>query len=502
MQPNLKNRKTMFPMFFDTIHSFDKNLSRHFAALLGAFTLILLTVFAFFLVDPLTRYLIVNPGTVPDSSTKTSAPYYGVSLDMSQILPTSKSYVKNSRGEDLIDVAKKLGVTLVRITNAEKSFDENQDSLYSKEQWKSVLDKLQLKKIKAVILIETASSNPNYYTPNINSLYLDTVNQYIASTAFSHPAVYAVDIKNEPILTDANIHMLEIAAKTIRKTYPHLLLTVGWWGIDTHKKDLANQPIYKWDDFAAGQKLNSIVDYYSIHMYGLETKILGMYLNPDLRTKSFIASVKSGLLTTKPILIEEFGEANGDAVSDQDTIGSPQLQASVYTGVYQALHELGDNQIIGTVAYQMYSRTSYPDAWSLVKDRGNTLLPAARVLQSFANGRKIQNLQLNTQVSGNEYILTSADNNNMHIQNVADRLGLKLKLDKKIPYTLSFSNPSLFGQKEAFHFDTDSGYFTAVFRALKKGNTKLVLQSTNSCKPKTTCKLAHTQVFLTTIMIQ
>ena len=80
-------------------------------------------------------------------------------------------------------------------------------------------------------------------------------------------------------------------------------------------------------------------------MYGLVTDNFGIRLGPDLKTKVFISQVENGLQTKKPILIEEFGEANGDAVSDQDTIGSPQLQANVYQGVYQALKEMHSSQI-------------------------------------------------------------------------------------------------------------------------------------------------------------
>ena len=102
----------------------------------------------------------------------------------------------------------------------------------------------------------------------------------------------------------------------------------------------------------------------------------------------FLSQVEHGLQTKKPILIEEFGEANGDAVSDQDTIGSPQLQANIYQGVYQALKEMRSSQILGAVAFDFYSRDQYPDAWAIVKNNGNYLFPAAYILQEYALGKK------------------------------------------------------------------------------------------------------------------
>src|ERR1700682_3823659 len=58
------------------------------------------------------------------SSALNNAPrFYGENVDMSQILPTSQYYVVNSKGEDLIDIAADLGINLIRITNAQRSFN-------------------------------------------------------------------------------------------------------------------------------------------------------------------------------------------------------------------------------------------------------------------------------------------------------------------------------------------------------------------------------------------
>src|SRR5204862_8283981 len=115
--------------------------------------------------------------------------------------------------------------------------------------------------------------------------------------------------------------------------------------------------------------------------------------------------VENGLQTQKPILIEEFGEANGDAVSDANTIGSPQLQANIYQGVYQALKELHSSQIIGAVAFDFYSRNQYPDAWSIVKKNGNYLFPAAYILQEYSLGKNNPSLQAATVVNSKSYLV-------------------------------------------------------------------------------------------------
>jgi hypothetical protein len=307
---------------------------------------------------------------------------------MSQILSTSPHYIVNRKGEDLIDIATDLGINLIRITNSQRSFNNNMDSVYTGDQWNQVLGKMRSKGIKALILVETDSDNKDYYTSDIRPVYLHLVQEYIDSGVFSNPDVYAVDIKNEPLLTDANASMLQVAYTMIKAKYPNLKQTVGWWTTDKSSKDPYNPNNYNWSDFYAGQKIANIVDFYSIHMYALDTDNFGIGLNPDLRTKVFLSQVENGLQTKKPILIEEFGEANGDAVSDQSTIGGPQLQAKVYQGVYQALKEVDSSQLLGAVAFDFYSRDQYPDAWAIVKNKGDYLFPAAYILQEYALGKK------------------------------------------------------------------------------------------------------------------
>ncbi len=434
--------------------------------------------------------LAVNTFPFLSSTAHSASTFYGENIDMSQILPTSQHYIVNSKGKDLIDIAADLGVNLIRITSAQRSFNNNTDAIYTEDQWNQVLHKMQSKGMKAVILIETETSNKDYYAPDIRSFYLHLVQEYIDSGVFANPAVYGVDIKNEPLLTDANVKMLQTAHNMIKAKYPNLKQTVGWWASTTTPKDPYNPNNYNWLDFSAGKKIANIVDFYAIHMYGgLDSNNLGIGLNPDLKTKVFISQVENGLQTKKPILIEEFGEANGDAVSDQDTIGNPQLQANIYQGVYQALKEMHSSQIIGTVAFDFYSRDQYPDAWAIVKNKGDYLLPAAYILQEYALGKNNPSLKASTVVTSQSYLVKNADNHTTKNLHVSDRIGLKLQLDSNNKYSLSLSANGILQPSESLHYDDVANSYYAVYQAISKGSVHLTILSHTTCSKSNVCTL-------------
>ncbi len=433
-------------------------------------------------------------------SVKSEPPFYGENIDMSQILPSSQHYIVNSKGQDLIDIAANLGINLVRITNVQRSFNNKADSVYTETQWNQVLSKMQSKGIKALILIETDSNNGDYYNPEIQPVYLHLVQEYIDSRVFSNPDVYGVDIKNEPLLTVANIKMLQAAHAMIKAKYPNLKQTIGWWATPKSSEDLYSPNNYNWSDYSAGQKLANIVDFYSIHMYGgLDSDNSGTGLNPDVRTKVFVSQVENGLQTKKPILIEEFGEANGDAVSDQDTIGSPELQANIYQGVYQALKEIHSDQLIGSVAFDFYSRNQYPDAWAIVKNNGNYLFPAAYILQEYALGKFNPSLQKATVVTSQSYLVTNADNYTTKSLRISDRIGLKLQLDDNKNYSLSLSVDSMLRPVESFYYDSGSDSYYALYQTARKGNVQINILSNPMYS---TNNIFNTTVFTLTINIQ
>jgi len=443
--------------------------------------------------------LALNTFPFLSSSAKNASTFYGENIDMSQILPSSEYYIVNRKGEDLIDIAAHLGINLIRITNAQRSFNNNADSVYTRDQWNQVLHKMQSKGMKALILIETETNDPNYYTPDIRPFYLHLVQEYIDSGVFSNSAVYAVDLKNEPLLTDANVKMLQTAHNMIKAKYPNLKQTVGWWASTATPKDPYNPNNYNWSDFSAGQKIATIVDFYSIHMYGgLDSNNLGIGLNPNLKTKVFVSQVENGLQTTKPILIGEFGEANGDAVSDQETIGSPQLQANIYQGVYQALKEMHSSQIIGAIAFDLYSRDQYPDAWAIVKNNGDYLFPAAYILQEYALGKNNPSLKAATVVTSQSYLVKNADNHTTKTLHVSDRIGLKLQLNDNNNYSSSLSANGILQPAELFHYDPVSDSYYAVYQAISKGSVHLTILS-HTCS---TSKACTSPVYTVTVNIR
>src|SRR5690242_12792814 len=89
--------------------------------------------------------LIFNTFPFLSPAANVKPPFFGENIDMSQILPGSQRYIVNSKGEDLIDIAADLGINLVRITNIQRSFNNNADSMYTQDQWNEVLGKMQRK---------------------------------------------------------------------------------------------------------------------------------------------------------------------------------------------------------------------------------------------------------------------------------------------------------------------------------------------------------------------
>ena len=402
---------------------------------------------------------------------------------MSQLLPTSSKYVKNNQGEDLIDIAAKLGINMFRITNTMRAIEDGQDAIYTKKQWDTVLNKMQSKGIKALILIETASNNPDVFDPEIKPAYLRLVQQYIIqSGVLFHPDVYGIDLKNEPIVNNPNnMSMIREAARMIKAVNPQIHLTVGYWRVDTFQKDQEGKPIYEWEDHAIGKVFEDIVDFHTVHMYGLDRQVFGFYPDAYQYTRDYLSDIKSSLNTSKPVLIGEFGGANGEAISDQDTIGSPQLQANIYQGVYQALNESNDPQILGSIAYQLNAKTNLPDSWAILKNNGDTLFPAADVLQKYAKAKPGAIIPPPFENIPNDYIFTNSDNETTRSISTGDIIGLKLELDPESFYNILLSNDNL-KQTGPFTYDRNHNKYYAVLHAINPGTTRI---SINQAENKT-----------------
>lgn len=416
--------------------------------------------------------------------------FYGMNVEMSQILPSSERYVINSVGRDLIDIASDLGINLFRITNQTRSFNNEMDAIYTKEQWNIVLNKMQSKGIRAIILIEANSNTADLYSRDIHPIYLELVKSYVLdSSVLSHPNVYAVDIKNEPIITQNNLNYLKQAALLIKEAYPDTKITVGWWGAtgeDVNVDVGKDTDRIQWDNYVAGKELDSLIDFYSIHMYGFDKKKFGVYIDPVIKTKLFISQVKKALNTDKQILIGEFGAANGESISDQDTIGSPELQVITYKGVYQALADLRDVQLIGTAGFQLYGRGNNTDAWSIVKDKGDYLFPVAKVIKAYSTNQLASINNISEKIGSNEIILTENNRSKTTIF-VGDKLGFKLKLNGESNYDIIFSKSNLLQLIEPLKYDKQSDRFYAAYKAAENGGVEAKVIIKSECKLDQQC---------------
>ena len=407
----------------------------------------------------------------------TSQIIYGVNVDMSQLIPTSSHYVVNSKGQDLIDIAHHLGVNLFRITSVTPAFGQS-GFIYTKAQWDLVLNKMNANGIKALILIESPSLNSNDFSQN----YLNLVQSYVLdSGALDNPDVYGVDIRNEPLLNSNNISVLLKASKMIKTNYPKMLVTVGGWKTYNPGVPQNSADAYIWMSGIDGKKLSSIVDFYSIHTYDFDKTFLGVYPDPYNLTLYQLNKVLP-ILNDKPVLIEEFGAGDGDALTDQQTIGSSQLQANTYDGVYQAVIDLRPQGVLGSVAYVFTNRNPNvtADGWAIIKNNGNYLYPAAYVLQKYALGTSDATLNLPLPNIPNDFLLTNSDNNQTINVKLNDVIGLHLNLSQAYTNSISVSNPLILLKSEPLTRPDNGNYIDAVFHAQKIGKSQIKILGRDS----------------------
>lgn len=438
-----------------------------------------------------------RPKQTTEGENQTAQPLlYGVNVDMSQILPTSRWYIVNEENDDLIDIAARLGISMLRITNNTRSFNDGKDAIFTPKEWNMVLDKMQRKNIKALIVIETSSNNANFFSETIHADYLGLVNDYIIdSDVLFHPTVYGIDLKNEPILNENNIKMIREAAHMIKTIRPSTRLTVGWWAVETSRKDEDGKKILNWDDAAAGRQIDDIVDFYSLHIYGFDKQEFGLHSDPYTYTKRYIANAKRDLRTKKPILVEEFGAGNGHAISDQETVGNPQLQANAYAGVYKAIVDMDDPQIVGALSYQFHSQSDDPDAWAILRDGGNALLPAAYVLQKFATGNTDIPLTIPMDPVPRDYLFKNEDDDTSVTLREDDSIGLTLSLDPSYQYSAVASDKSILSLSQQLTYNKKFGRYHAVFHARDQGKTRITVRRNRACDDRSGCDDRSETVF-------
>lgn len=405
--------------------------------------------------------------------------YFGVNVDIGQLIPGSKYYVTNSKGEDLINIAHDLGINMFRIDDA-ISPDGNQDAetLYTKSQWDEVLQKMNENGISAVILAETKGKQTVYTADNYGSVYLQFIKNYvIVPQVCNNPDVYGIDIANEPTLNTNNLQTFKEAAAMIKQNCPMTKITIGGWRVPTGTFSSQGTPYYRWDQATDGALLSSIVDFYAVHIYHYELQVNSSYPDPYSLTQTYLNQMKS-YAANKPILIEEFGAPNGDAISDQTTIGSPQLQANTYAGVFRAVHDMAGDNVIGAVSYLFYPRGDHPESWNIIKNDGNYIFPAAKFFQSAVNEDMIA---LSTTTPINELpkstVYTISSNNSTIIANSGDLIGFHLQLPwAKYTTDITGNTESLLAT-ESLYPGWASGYYDMVVHAQNSGTAQIFVKN-------------------------
>jgi endo-1,4-beta-mannosidase len=200
------------------------------------------------------------------------------------------------------------------------------------------------------------------------------------------PALWLVDLDNEPDLSDArNMAELRAEAAYVHQVAPGILVTIGGW-----KSEVPGQRRFDWQDPADISRFISLVDVVSPHLYEFEQGIQQGF-TPGQWTRRYLNAVRQKA-QGKPILLEEFGASNGLApTTDPISVGSPEWQASVYRGVLQEVAAEHRQGILGAVAWIIAPRPALPDdsegdmtGWAFVLNHGQRLLPTAQVFSTVS----------------------------------------------------------------------------------------------------------------------
>ncbi len=175
----------------------------------------------------------------------------------------------------------------------------------------------------------------------------------------------------------------------------------------------------------------------------------------------------------KPIIIEEYGADNGAAVSDQSGLGTPELQANVTDGVLRAVRAYQGKNVTGSTQWVFYNR-SYQHGtpgWELVSDNGDTISPAAYVLQKYSTGASDKPVIIPMTITAEAHLFRYADNGANVSLKQGDIAGFLLEPAKPGNYKMKIDDPSLFIQTEPFIYIKGRNYYVATLHAKAPGTT-------------------------------
>ena len=144
----------------------------------------------------------------------------GVNVDICLVDPTSPDYVRNSKNQDLIDIAHHLGINLFRLTDGGCGHGKANTNA-----WNKVLRKMEANGIAAIVTTEPPLAGVEMTPDSVKTIMSTVIDNKIGT----YPNVYGVDVINEPVLDDNNIPLIKQAISQIKSVYPDLRLSVGGW---------------------------------------------------------------------------------------------------------------------------------------------------------------------------------------------------------------------------------------------------------------------------------
>ena len=302
---------------------------------------------------------------------------YGVNVDITAMIPNTPYTVQTPSAGNFFDLAARLGINTLRVTDVLWSSAGQEQSQAS---WQYVFNQAERYHMKIILLLD---GSDGYSALDQAHVLLD---QYGLARS---PALWLIDLDNEPDISNAQeIAALREEAAYIRQVLPKVLLTIGGW-----KSEIADEPgQFNWQDPADIPSFIDLVDIVAPHLYQFDQGAEQGF-TPQQWTQRFLSEVRKQA-QGKPILLEEFGAGNGLAPTTQaDPTGSLQWQASVYQGVLQEVAAEHNQDVVGAVSWIFAPRPAWPNCncdegdmtgWSLVLDHGQRLLPAAQTFAAVA----------------------------------------------------------------------------------------------------------------------
>lgn len=315
-------------------------------------------------------------GSVPTPLPTFSQIAYGVNVDMTAIIPGTPYTIRTASGGNFFDLAERLGINTLRITDVQW---ESTGQEYSRASWDYVFDEANQHHMRIVLLLIGGARPGQTAIQQAQRL----LGQYGLASA---PDLWLVDLNNEPDLS--NPHLMAMLCQErayVKQVAPAVPITIGGW-----KSELANRPgQFDWQDPADIPRLLGLVDIVSPHLYEFEQEA-SQGFTPQQWTQRFLGEVRQQA-GHKPILLEEFGASNGLAPTQQPvaTTASPGWQDFVYQSVLQEVRAEHDQGVLGAIAWIISPRPAWPGdpqgnmtGWAFVLNNGQHLLPAA---QEFRN---------------------------------------------------------------------------------------------------------------------